>query len=240
MTNDMFTASLPIRNDPWYQICLRASIDKRFERVRDEILEGRRAMDEGRMVYNMDGGPFFHDTRSQSIITAPCTSVTGTTTDKLLHPGTLTALPPGYFIAGKKLRLTLWVQTTTGVTPGNLGIELYVGSADAGGVAVLTSGAIPLVGSQTASPILVVAYLKSNGGAAETAKPVEAYATFVANSALISAANQSAFNPIPILTPAAVNIDNTLSTLGFNIQMKNSGANASSYITRDLTFEALT
>jgi hypothetical protein len=42
------------------------------------------------------------------------------------------------FIAGKKLRLTLWVQTTTGTTPGNLGIEVYCGSADAGGTALLT------------------------------------------------------------------------------------------------------
>jgi hypothetical protein len=40
--------------------------------------------------------------------------------------------------------------------------------------------------------------------------------------------------------PAAVNIDNTLTTLGFNIQMKNSGANANTYVTRDLIFEALT
>lgn len=241
MPDNTLTAHLPIREDPWYKICLRAERDKRFERVRDEILEGRRAMDEGRLVYNMDGGPFFHDTRAQSIITAPATSVTGTTTDKLLHPGSLTAVPAGYFIAGKKLRLGMWLQTTTGVTPGNLGIEVYCGSADAGGTVLLTSGAIPLIGSQTASPIWVQCYLKCNGGAVETAKPVEAYIPiWSCNTALVTAANQSAFNPVPILTPAAVNIDNTLATNGFNIQMKNSGANASTYITRDITLEALT
>src|SRR4051812_40986624 len=177
---ETLTAHLPIRKDPWYQICLAAEYEKgkrriHAEKIRDEILAGQRAMEEGRLVYNMDGGPFFHDTRAQSVITAPATSVTGTTTDKLLHPGSLTAVPAGYFIAGKKLRLGMWVQTTTGVTPGNLGIEVYVGSADAGGTVVLTSGAIPLIGSQTASPIWVQAYLKCNGGAVETAKPVESY-----------------------------------------------------------------
>src|SRR2546421_6195160 len=147
---DTLTANLPVRNDPWYKICLRAERDKRFERVRDEILEGRRAMDEGRLVYNMDGGPFFHDTRSQSIITAPATAVTLAATDKLLHPGSLTAVPAGYFIAGKKLRLTVWGTITTVLTPGNMQIAAYVGSADAGGTAVLpTSAAITLVASQT-------------------------------------------------------------------------------------------
>lgn len=237
---DVLTASLPIRNDPWYQICLRAQNDKRFERVRDEIMEGRRAMEEGRMVYNMDGGPYFHDTRSQSIITAPCTSVTGATTDKLLWPGSLTAVPPGYFTAGKKLRLTAWVSVTSGVTPGNGGIELYVGSADAGGVLAASSAAFAVVASQTNMPMLIVAYLKSNGGAVETAKPVECYGRWEAPVALVTAANQSAASPIPIVTPAAVNIDNTVTTLGFNIQMKNSGANANNYVTRDITFEALT
>jgi hypothetical protein len=166
--SDILTANLSVRNDPWYQICLRAQQDKRFERVRDEIIEGRRAMEEGRMVYNMDGGPYFHDTRAQSIITAPCTSVTGASTDKLLWPGSLTAVPAGYFTAGKKLRLTAWVSVTTGVTPANGGIELYVGSADAGGTLVASSAAFALVGSQSTMPFLIVAYLKCNGGAVET------------------------------------------------------------------------
>src|SRR6266536_2182244 len=143
--SEFLNASLPIRDDPWYKICLRAERDKRFEKVRDEILEGRRAMDEGRLVYNMDGGPFFHDTRSQSIITAPATAVTGATTDKLLHPGSLTAVPTGYFIAGKKLRLTVWVGVTSGTTPGNGGIELYVGSADAGGTLMASSAAFAVI-----------------------------------------------------------------------------------------------
>jgi hypothetical protein len=237
---DTLTASLPIRNDPWYQICLRAQLDKRFERVRDEIIEGRRAMEEGRMVYNMDGGPYFHDTRAQSIITAPCTSVTGASTDKLLWPGSLTAVPAGYFTAGKKLRLTAWVSVTTGVTPANGGIELYVGSADAGGTLVASSAPFALVGSQSTMPFLIVAYLKCNGGAVESAKPVEGYARWECPIAVCTSANQSAASPIPITAPAAVNIDNTLTTLGFNIQMKNSGANANTYVTRDIIFEALT
>lgn len=237
---DTLTASLPIRKDPWYGICLRAERDKRFERVRDEIIEGRRAMDEGRLVYNMDGGPFFHDTRAQSVITAPCTSVTGATTDKLLWPGSLTAVPANYFIAGKKVRLTAWVSVTSGATPGNSGIELYVGSADAGGVLLASATVFATIGAQSNMPFLITACLKSNGGAVETAKPCEAYATWQAPVAIVTAANQQASNPIPITAPAAVNIDNTLSTLGFNIQMKNSGANASSYVTRDITFEALT
>ena len=240
MSDTTLTAALPVRRDPWYILCSRAAEDSRFERVMREILQGNQELQDGYQHYNMDGGPFFHDTRAQSVITAPATSVTGAATDKLLHPGSLCAVPPGYFIAGKKLRMTLWVQTTTGVTPGNLGIELYVGSADAGGTLVVSSTAAALVASQTASPIYVTAFLKCNGGAVETAKPVEGYAWWQCNTALVTAANQSASNPIPILTPAAVNIDNTLSTLGFNIQMKNSGANASTYITRDLTFEALT
>lgn len=238
--DDIMVANLPVRKDPWYQICLRAQRDRRFERVRDEILEGRRAYDEGRMVYNMDGGPFFHDTRSQSIITLAAASVTGATTDKLVHPASLITVPQGYFIAGKKLRMTLWVAITSGTTPGNMGIEAYVGSADASGTLIVSSTVAAVVATQTSLPVKCIMYLTCRGGTVETAKPVECYGEWLAPTALVTAANQQASNPIPISAPANVNIDNTLTTLGFNIQFKNSGANANSYVTRDLTFEALT
>ena len=234
----LMTASLPVRNDPWYQICLRAQREPKFERVRDEILEGRRAYEEGRMVYNMDG-PYYHDTRAQSVITAAATSVTGATTDKLVHPASLITLPQGYFTAGKKLRMTLWVSVTSGTTPGNSQIDAYVGSTDAGGTLVVSSAAFATVATQSNMPHLITMHLTCRGGAVETAKPVEAYGSFVCPTAITTAANQQAANPIPIVTPANVNIDNTATTLGFNIQMKNSGANANAYVTRDLTFEAL-
>src|SRR5690242_6482997 len=97
----VLTASLPIRKDPWYILCSRAADDSRFERVMQEIIEGNKELERGYQHYNMDGGPFFHDTRAQSIITAPTTAITLATTDKLLHPGSLTAVPAGYFISGK-------------------------------------------------------------------------------------------------------------------------------------------
>ena len=239
-------ASLPIRNDPWYQICLRAEREKKFEKVRDQILEGRRAMEEGRLVYNMDGGPYFHDTRAASIITAPATSITGATTDKLLHPGSLTSFPAGYLVGGKKVRLTYYLTIATGATPGNLGIDTYVGTVDQGTTLIASSTVVALNASIAARTMIVTAYLKSNGGAVEEAKPVESYGTFttaLSATDLITVANYQVAlgNGIfPASAPAAVNINNTLSTNGFNIQMKNSGANANTYICRDITFESLT
>lgn len=238
---DILTANLPIRNDPWYVICQRAMEDKRYERVRDQIIRGRRTLEEGRGYFNMDGGPFFHDTRAQSIITAPATAITLAATDKLLHPGSLTAVPAGYFIPGKKLRLTVFGTMTTAVTPGNLQIAAYVGSADAATTAVLpSSAAITLVASQSNISMLFVVYLKCNGGTVETAKPIEAYGTWSCGTALITAANQQAANPLPISAPAAVNIDNTSSTMGFNVQLRRSGSTAETFTTRDITLEALT
>lgn len=237
---NMLTATLPIRNDPWYVICQRAMEDRRYERVRDGIMRGNKTLSEGMGYFNMDGGPLFHDTRAQSVITAPATAITLASTDKLLHPGALTAVPTGYFTAGKKLRLTIWGTMTTILTPGNIGIELYVGSADAGGTLVASSAAAALIASQSNIPILIVAYLKCNGGAVEGAKPVEGYARWETAVALVTAANQSAASPIPIATPAAVNIDNTLSTMGFNVQIKRSGSTAETFTTRDITFESLT
>src|SRR5262249_44258429 len=129
---------------------------------------------------------------------------------------------------------------TSGTTPGNIGIEAYVGTADAGGTLIVSSTVAAGVGTQSNMPFLITMYLKCNGGAVETAKPVEAYGWGMAPTAIRNAANPQGSTPIPITAPAAVNIDNTLSTLGFNIQMKNSGANANTYTTRDITFEALT
>ena len=240
--SDTLTANLLVRNDPWYILCSKASEDSRYERVMQEILAGNKELEQGYQHYNMDGGPFFHDTRASAIITAPASAITLAATDKLLHPGSLTAVPAGYFIAGKKLRLTVWGTITTAATPGNLQIAAYVGSADAGGTAVLpTSGAIALVASQTNISMTFQCYLKCNGGAVETAKPCEAYMPWWAcGTAVITAANQQGANPLPIATPAAVNIDNTLTTNGFNIQIRRSGSTAETYTTRDITFEALT
>lgn len=243
--SDILTAALPIRNDPWYKICLAAEYEKgkrriHAENIRDEILAGQRAEAEGRYLMNMDGGPYFHDTRGQSILTAPATAITLATTDKLLHPGSLTAVPAGYFTAGKMVRITVFGTFTTVLTPTNLGIELYVGSADAGGTLLASSAAAALIASQTAQSMYIRANFKCNGGAVETAKPVEAWAEWGCAVALVTAANQQAANPIPTNAPAAVNIDNTLATLGANIQIKRSGSTAETFTTRSLIFESLT
>jgi hypothetical protein len=241
MSEDLGTmiASLPVRQDPWYIICERAMEDKRYARVRDQILRGARTMAEGIGYFNMDGEILFHNTRVQSVISAAATSVTGATTDKLLHKADLITLPQGYFKAGKKLRMTLEVAVTSGTTPGNSQIDIYVGSTDAGGTLIVSSAAFATIATQTSLVHIITAYLVTRSGVEETV-PVEAYGTFVCPTAITTAANQQAANPIPVGAPANVNIDNTLTTLGFNIQMKNSGANANTYVTRDLTFEALT
>jgi hypothetical protein len=238
--DDILTANLPLRNDPWYILCERAMEDKRYAKVRDQIAAGRKSRMEGMEILGMDG-PFFHDTRMQSVITAPTTATVLAATDKIVTSpvGFLFALPQGYFYAGKKMRLTVWGTLTTAATPGNLGIESYVGSTDAGGTLMASSGAIPLVASQANMPFLMIFYLKCNGGAVETAKPCESYGWWQCPIAVVTAANQQAFNPIPIVTPAAVPVDNTLTTLGFNIQMKRSGSTAETFTTRDITLESL-
>lgn len=234
----MFTANLPIRNDPWYIICERAMEDKRYERVRDQIIRGNRTIDEGRGYFNMDG-PLYHDTRQQAILTAAQSSVTGATTDKMIVPAQTCALPAMYFATPKKVRLTVWVAVTTGTTPGNTGIELYYGTTDAGTTAIVSSTVAAFVGTQTSQVMWIQFYATARGGAVPTATPVIGFGQWLAPTALCTAANQQGSNPIPLATPAATNVDATSTTGGLHIQMKNSGANANSYVTHDLTFEAL-
>lgn len=236
--SDELTLNLPIRNDPWYVICQRALEDKRYEKVRDNIYWGRVAQSEGREYLGMDG-PFYHDTRSQAMLTAAATSITGATTDKMLWLPSHTALPPMYFTPGKKVRLTAWVAVTSGTTPGNAALDLYYGTTDAGTTLILGQTVWACIAGQTASPIFVQYYITARGGAVPTATPLIAFGQFMAPVALCTAANQAASNPIPILTPAPVNIDQTVATGGLQIQAKNAGANANTYITHDITFEAL-
>lgn len=237
---EILTASLPIRNDPRYIICERAMEDKRYAKVLEQLDRGTKTMREGMHYLNMDG-PLYHDTRQQSIVTAAQTSITLASTDKLLHPGSLTSLPALYFGAGKKIRVTVYGSMTTAATPGNIGVELYYGTTDAGGTLLASSAAIALVANATTLPVIITANLICRGGAVPTAIPTLSYAWFNLPIGLITAANYQAGGNglIPALTPAAVNIDTTTAQ-GFNIQIKRTGSTAETFTTHDVTFEALT
>jgi hypothetical protein len=231
--SDLLVADLPIRRDPRYIICERAMEDPRYASVLEQLDAGRRLDLAGRQLLNMDG-PFFHDTRAQAVITAPQTAITLAATDKLLYPGALTALPAQYFYAGKKCQLLVYGTITTAATPGNLGVELYYGTTDAGGTLLASSAALTLVASQTTIPFWATCYIKANGGAVPTAFPVEAYAKLEIGTAVIAAGG----GLVPASAPAAVNIDSTAAQ-GFNVQFKRSGSTAETATTRDITFSAL-
>jgi len=235
---DDLNLAVPIRQDPWYIICQRAMEDKRYESVRDKIWRGRKTLSEGMGYFNMDG-PLYHDTRGQAMLTAAATSITGATTNKMCWLPAHTALPPMYFTPGKKVRLSAWISFTSGTTPGNAAFELFYGTTDAGTTSILAQTVWACITAVTAAPVWISYDITARGGAVPTATPLIAFGKWLAPIALCTAANQQASSPIPILTPAAVNIDQTVTTGGLQINTKNSGANANSFVTHDITFEAL-
>lgn len=184
-------------------------------------------------------GLYYHDTIGPgSFISAAQTAITLATTDKLLYPGFLTSLPANFFSRpGKKLRLTVYGTITTALTPGNIGVELYFGTADATGTLLASSAALALVASQTTVPFRIEAYCQCRGvGASGSGGSLFAYA--IAKFGIAVVANPNDHFHVPASAPAAVNVDTTVAA-GFNVQFKRSGSTAETATTHDVILESL-
>lgn len=97
----------------------------------------------------MADGQFYRDTLKPFSFTPA--SVTLATTLKALYPVTfIPAMGKDYWWAGKKIKIRLFGQITTAVTPGNLVLSVLYGTgADANGVTLQSTAALTLIASQT-------------------------------------------------------------------------------------------
>jgi len=190
----------------------------------------------------------YHETRNPIAQTADYASITGTTTSKSIMsvtadlPGSSLVYPAGYWQAGKKWHVRMFIKMTTGATAGNITIEIRMQTGasvtDAGGTIMATSAAVALANAKTAASVFMDFTVESRG-AVGTTTPM-----FVKGFALTDptfAVWASTVNPIfiPSNAAAAVNFDTTLAGT-VNVQMKNSGANASTYVVQDVQVNSIT
>lgn len=185
-------------------------------------------------------GLYYRDTRLPFLNVTDGTA-TLLTTSILIHSATYTTLPAGYWTPGKKLKLTIWGAFTTAATPGNLTTEIRYGTTAAAGSTLLaTSAAVALAINKTSITCRLEAVI--------TCRTIGATGAFMAMgsfqadqiSVLLPAVNMPQL--IPASAPATVAIDTTSTVAGFhgiNLQMKRSGSTAETFISHDLTFEAL-
>lgn len=190
----------------------------------------------------------YHETRNPITQTADYASITGATTSKSIMsvtadlPGSSLVYPAGYWQIGKKWHCRLYLKMTTGATPGNLTIEIRMqtGSAvtDAGGTIMATSAAVALVGSKTAASCFMDFTVESRG-AIGTASPLFVKGIFFTDPTFGLVASTALPIFVPSNAAATVNFDTTLAGT-VNVQMKNSGANASTYVVQDVQVNAIT
>jgi len=190
----------------------------------------------------------YHETRQPFKQTTDYASITGTTTSKSIMsitadlPGSALTYPAGYWDLGKKWHVRMWIKITTGAAAGNLTIELRMQTgatvSDAGGTIMATSAASALANAKTAANVFLDFTLESRGQIS-TATPM-----FVKGFAMTDPTFglwASTLNPIfiPSNASAATNFDTTLAGT-VNVQMKNSGANANTYVVHDLQVNSIT
>ena len=190
----------------------------------------------------------YHETRNPTVQTADYTSITGATTSKSIMsvtadlPGSQLTYPAGYWQAPKKWHCRMYVKMTTGATAGNITIEIRMQTGasvtDAGGTIMATSAAVALANAKTSASVFLDFTVEARGQIGTTTP------MFVKGFALTDptfAVWASTVNPIFIPSNAAttVNFDTTLAGT-VNVQMKNSGANASTYVVQDLQVNAIT
>jgi hypothetical protein len=226
----------PLIRDPAHLIAERAMHDDRLLGVVQflELAEFDRVYRNGGLQMMADGN-LYVDTRGPKMVAA-ATAITLAATDKLLHPGGFIALPANYFDVGKAVRQTIFGAFTTAATPGNLGQELYYGTADAGGTLLGSSAAPALTASRTSMSVRIEAYCRCRS--AGTAGSLLAYALGMYGGASTNdlLATPGVFTPAS--APVAVTVDTTAAS-GFNAQIKRSGSTAETFTTHDLIFEAL-
>jgi hypothetical protein len=181
---------------------------------------------------NADGG-FYSDAKQSAFTTAAEATVTLATTDKLIYPGSRTVISAANLFPGKIYEAYIYGTITTAATPGNLGVEIYWGSADAATTLLASSAALTLIASQTTIPFLVTArcQIRSLGSAAV----VFCYGKLEIGAAVVAAGQ--AF--IPASAPAAVTVDATAAASGLGVQMKRSGSTAETVTTQLPVFTAV-
>jgi len=189
----------------------------------------------------------YHETRNPITQTADYSSITGATTSKSIMsvtadlPGSSLEYPKGYWQVGKKWHVRMYLKMTTGATAGNITIELRMQTGavtDAGGTIMATSAAVALANSKTAASVFLDFTVESRGPVGTTTPMfVKGYALTDPTFAVWA----STVNPIfiPSNAAATVNFDTTLAGT-VNVQMKNSGANASTYVVQDVQVNSIT
>lgn len=231
----------PVIRDPRHFIAERAMHDERFLEVISLLDKG--AMDQalaeqgGWQPMTATDGVFYRDSRQPWCIAAQ-TSITLAATDKLLYPGNLTALVANYYTPGKANKLTVMGAFTTVATPGNLGVEHYFGTTDAGGTLLGSSTAVALTANKTNFTAIVEAYVRCRVAGIATVGQLISWGRFMSDGAGLLTA--SASNPVltPASVPAQVAVDTTAAS-GFNVQIKRSGSTAETFVAHDIIFEAL-
>jgi hypothetical protein len=225
--------------DPRHLIAERAIRDERFLNVVTLLdkaaLEAQLAHQGGWQPMSNADGIYYRDSRQPWCIAAQ-SSITLASTDKLLYPGAMTALVGNYFTPGKGVKLTVAGAFTTAATPGNLGVEHYYGTADAGGTLLGSSTAVALTASKTSFTAIIEAYARCR--TTGTTGTLLSWGRFMSDGAGLLTA--SASNPVltPQATLAATTVDTTSSS-GYNVQIKRSGSTAETFVTHDIVFEAL-
>lgn len=216
-------------------ISRRAQTDPRFAAVIDNLRRSREYRES-----EFGGEPMAADSASwrdlnKPWINAAQTAITLAATDKLMYPGYLGARKGGYWSAQKKTKITVIGTLTTAATPGNLGIEAYYGTTDAGGTLLVSSAAIALAATQTNLTLIVEMWFQcgTDGGSGT----IKAMGRLTGNSALFSTAANEVMM-IPASAPAFVTVDTTADS-GYNLQIKRSGSTAESFTAHEVLYEAL-
>lgn len=223
-----------VYDDPRYLLAHRAADDPTFMQVIADLDRGNELARKEMMFLNADNASYFHDSKPQAFITAVEGTITLAATDKLLYPGGRTATPANYLTTTKRLRITVFGAFTTAVTPGNIGLENYYGTTDAGGTLLSSSGAVALTASKTNITCKIIAFfICALAGPAGSMKAIATLDTDSAGAILTGNGLTS-----PASAPAYVAIDTTAAQ-GLNTQIKRSGSTAETWATHEILWEAL-
>ena len=185
----------------------------------------------------MADGLFYVDTRAPFVTVSP-TAVTLAATDKALYTASQFPVLGGQYFSmvGKKVRIRLFGQITTGITPGNGTFDIYYGSgADATGTIIFSSAAFALTASQTnitwsADFVITCRTTGSTGTLFGTG-----WAEF--NPAVVSSTLQPLM--LPASAPAAsAGVDLTAANI-ISVQFKRSGSTAETIQVVEMEISAL-
>lgn len=225
----------PLIRDPRHFIAERSMRDERVLSVIQFLDKAAYERALGTGLRAMADGTQYRDLRQPNLV-ASQTSITLAATDKLLYPGSMTALVANYYWPGKLNKLTVMGAFTTAATPGNLGQELYFGTADAGGTLLGSSAAVALTASRTSMLCRIEAYCRCH-----TTGPTGKLTAWALGMYGGASTNDLLATP-GVFTPASVPVETTVDTTaasGFNVQIKRSGSTAETFVAWEVILEAL-